>query len=564
MSKTNTTLDFTSDGDLRSPFHVSVPSAPPVLAPTTRENDPGQDRCDRSIPAPSTAYEQSGSVESEPVSPPNRDESSLFGPPAISIDSTGCDSNTGIFSEDVTPLMLKKAPPNLFPLLLAPIDGFFCADDSPQFPMTSIIHMDFTGAVVRESFEAALQDALERHPLLRAHVRLAKRNLPCWTASDLMPAMDWGAMDKPVEMRNGEAFDLAQEVGIRFWIRSSDTATRVTVQVHHACTDGTGVYRFLGDLLACYGLRTHVEGMKPSLEVLDPRLLRTRRRRMSNLANKSDQRFHFILHGLLEAKRVFGHCVQPLAEPNPADSRQVKAEVFPHIETIRFERPEHERLRKYAAQHAAKVNDVLLAEMFRTSVAWNNAHGVKSNRWLRLMMPSDLRDSGDYAMPAANLTSYTFLSFKRAACRDLPSLLQSIREKTSAIKNDRLGTKFADAITLAEYKPYVLSYLLKRNWCMSTATLSNVGDPSKRFTARMPRKDGKIVAGNLTLEHVTGVPPLRRRTHATLAIFSYRRELTISLRCNPHTFSVDDTRKFLSMYESGLRSIVESRASESA
>jgi hypothetical protein len=84
--------------------------------------------------------------------------------------------------------------------------------------------------------------------------------------------------------------------------------------------------------------------------------------------------------------------------------------------------------------------------------------------------------------------------------------------------------------------------------------LSNVGDPSKRFTARFPRKQGRVVCGNLTLQHVSGVPPLRAQTHATLAIFSYRRELTISVRCNPYLFDEKATKAFLDMYEAGLRS----------
>ena len=49
--------------------------------------------------------------------------------------------------------MLKKEQPNVFPLHLAPIDAFFRADDHPEYPMTSVIHLDFSGTLDPEVFE---------------------------------------------------------------------------------------------------------------------------------------------------------------------------------------------------------------------------------------------------------------------------------------------------------------------------------------------------------------------------------------------------------------------------
>ena len=459
---------------------------------------------------------------------------------------------------DDAPLMLRKSPPNVFPLLLTPIDGFYCADDSSRFPMTSIIYMDFEGEIDRESFELALDDALVRHPLLGAHIRLAKRGLPCWVpAKEAEPQVDWGTSNDPVELLGEEGFDLEHEVGIRFWIRSASQATRVTIQVHHACTDGTGVYRFLGDLWALYGIRTADGAKTPQLGEMDPQLLRFRRRRMSDLANREDKRLRFVFHGIKEAFRVFGKRVQSLAAPDNTIAKDVPRIKFPGIETFTMSKDEHESLRAFAAKQGAMLNDLLMAEMFRTIIRWNDLHGSHSNRWFRIMMPSDLRDTEDYAMPASNMTSYTFLARRRHECTDATKLIRGIREQTGKIKHKRLGTRFVDAITLAAYRPKYFSALLNRDWCIATTALSNVGDPSKRFTARFPRKQGRVVCGNLILDHVSGVPPLRNQTHATLAIFTYRRQLTISVRCNPYLFDKQATLAFLDMYESGLRSYLD-------
>jgi hypothetical protein len=225
---------------------------------------------------------------------------------------------------------------------------------------------------------------------------------------------------------------------------------------------------------------------------------------------------------------------------------------------------QHEELRGFAARQGAMLNDLLMAEMFRTIVRWNAHHGqLSQRRWIRIMMPSDLRSTEDYDMPATNMTAYTFLAQKPRDCQNVASLLQSIRAETGQIKHERLGTRFADAVALAEHGQRFFAFLLSRKWCMATAILSNVGDPSRRFTARFPRENGKVVCGNLTLEGVSGVPPLRTQTHATLAVFTYLRKLTISVRCNPYLFDASATQAFLDMYEEGLLSYLAQNKSES-
>src|SRR5687768_6982758 len=102
--------------------------------------------------------------------------------------------------------------PGLFPLYLTPLERFFCADDRPALPMAFVVVLDFTGVVDRPSFERALRDAIDRHPLLNAFIRPAKRGRPCWVGSKGDgPAVDWGDLSRPVELPRGERIDLASE-----------------------------------------------------------------------------------------------------------------------------------------------------------------------------------------------------------------------------------------------------------------------------------------------------------------------------------------------------------------
>jgi hypothetical protein len=61
------------------------------------------------------------------------------------------------------------------------------------------------------------------------------------------------------------------------------------------------------------------------------------------------------------------------------------------------------------------------------------------------------------------------------------------------------------------------------------------------------------VCGNLILDAITGVPPLRLKTRATFSISQYNRQLAVSLRCDPHYFCLDDTAMLLHTYVRRLR-----------
>ncbi len=446
--------------------------------------------------------------------------------------------------------MQTKNVPSVLPLHLTPIDAYFLTDDSPRYPMTSVIQLRFTGQMDAGAFASALQVASQRHPLTAAVVRPAKRNQPCWVRDEsLQHFVDWGPLEQPVECPGQEWIDLTKEFGLRFWVRVGADQTWLTLQVHHACTDGTGVYRFLGDLLASYGQQmASVDQHKPELAAVDPCLLRQRRARFIG-AFQNRERMAFIRQGTLDACKILGARVAPLAPPRDAEAQPSP---FPGIVSHEFSREDHKQLRDASARYGVMLNDLLLAELFRAVFSWNDQQGANSRRWLRIMMPSDLREQQDYPMPATNMTAYTFLARRAADCQHFETLIRTIWEETSKIKHRQLGKRFMDTLELASYAPAVRKFLLSRDRCRATVTLSNIGDPTRRFTATFARDAGRIISGNLALEDITGVPPLHNQMRATLAVFSCLRKLTLCLRCDPYRFALADSERFLQIYRSLL------------
>jgi hypothetical protein len=256
--------------------------------------------------------------------------------------------------------------------------------------------------------------------------------------------------------------------------------------------------------------------------------------------------------GLALGYRILFRRPVPLAAPSAARNGRA-SEDFPGFLSMTIDRAAAEQLRAAADQRGANLNDLLLRDLFLTMHDWNAMHGYKGHKRLGIMMPTDMRGSEDCEMPAANITSYNFLSRESRSFDRPDELLKSIQDETSRIKGHRLGTKFMSAVNWMSRKSKLLPFLASRNVCLATAVLSNASDPSRRFTAKFRRVAGRIACGNLILEAITGVPPLRAKTRATFSISQYNRRLTVSLRCDPRSFTLEDTAVLLEMYMQRLR-----------
>ena len=462
-------------------------------------------------------------------------------------------STASSIDQQVAPAKGKR----LFPLYFSPIESLFLADDRPDYPMAFIVQLAFSGNVNRAAFEAALPNALARHPLLSSHRKLAKQGLPCWVPTTAtLPMVDWGVEGDPIELPNGESIDLEKEVGLRIWIRESAGITNMTMQFHHSCCDGIGGYRFIGDLLALYGTHSKSDLSSYELAPLDPELLRNRKMRMTEYAFRGKAwPLHF--RSWKQSFTIYRHKVSPLAAPvkKPQKSDSI---IYPRITVSTFDRETHAQITSAAMKLEIGINDWLIAALFKTLHDWNKQSKSRSNtRWLRIMMPTDMRDAEDYGMPAANIVSYTFLTRKMSESHSSKELGPGICRETALIKHEKRGIIFGDTLGAAMRHKWMLPLMVSGKRCLATAVLSNAGDPSKRFISKLPRDKGRIVAGNLILEDITGVPPLRINTYVTISIVTYMRKLAICMRCCPRKFSEVDSRKLSDMYTLAIREAID-------
>ncbi len=445
------------------------------------------------------------------------------------------------------PATAKK---RLFPMHLTPFENYMFVDDRPRYPMTFVVEFEFSGKLLREAFERAIDDALERHPLLRAIIRAAKQNKDCWVdGKGLKPKIDWGEIDDPIEFEDSEFIDLRNEVGLRIWVRRNEQRAVMTAQFHHSVCDGIGSYQFLGDVLWSYARRTGDESLD-ELPPLDPMALRKRLSATFNPDNFLDNNGKVRAEWGEMLRMIWGR-MDALKQNRSAS--QVGPQPFPGIKSCCMDKDEYREIRLAAQELGQTPNDYMLEKLFLAMKEWNRHH-----RWipwpqvLGVMLPLDLREQG-IQFPAANIVTYSFVRRRGRKLNDRELLVKSLREEISALKRDRQYTTFMNMIVGGHFYPKALKRIVGPERCLATAILSNTGDPTKQFYAQLPREKSVIRCGNLMLEEVSGVPPLRPKTHATLSIFTYRRQLKICVRCDPHYFSTDDTQQFLDTYMNTIR-----------
>lgn len=356
-----------------------------------------------------------------------------------------------------------------------------------------------------------------------------------------MPRVEWTDQSVPKCLSGGEQLDIYSTPGLRIWGCQSDGHVRVMLQFHHAACDGTGAYRFVGDLLACYMSRLASCANQVELGEFDLAQLKSRPTKMRSL-QASDGFLQKTLSAYAEVWRTFGHRIAAINQPKT----KMTAGILPGMVNQELTGEQHARLRQSATSKGATFNDLLLCKMFQVVLRWNERS--ERTRKYRILVPSDMRDGKDFEIPACNMTAYTFINRLAAEISDEEKLLELIRDDTLQIKNGTRQKSFMNGLTSAMATPFVLQYLVKRNVCLATSVLSNAGDPSRRFTCRLPKSLGKVSCDEFTLEGITGVPPLRRMTRCTMSSSIYGRKLTFSMRCDPHSFSQEDSAKLLDLF----------------
>ena len=442
---------------------------------------------------------------------------------------------------DIVPV--KKRGP--FPLHMTPFERYMFADNNPRYPMTFVVQFVMSGKIDRDHFQASIDEALARHPMLRSVVRPAKSNRECWVVPETINSdVDWGPIDQPILVEGaGSYIDLRNEIGVRTYARHDDQNAVLTFVFHHAAVDGIGGYLFLGDLLWLYASKTgEVDTELPPLDEMD-----LRKRMKAALGPE--------LFGARDANDNSWENseAQPLTALQESSVNQNTEHIFPCFHSHVFDKDEYKRLRLESQEAGQTMNDRLLQALFTAAYSWNQTHGsIDHEKTFAINMPLDLRQPENPDFSGINLVTNCFIHIPTETVGDPESLGSLLRTEIARIKYERHRSQFMQRLLNASENWKEAGEQLDIDICHSTIVFSNAGDPTKRFYVNLPREKGKVRAGNLLLEDINGVPPLRQHTRATISIFTYCRQLKICMRCDPFFFNEADGKAFLAHFVSNF------------
>ena len=120
----------------------------------------------------------------------------------------------------------QREEERLFPLPLTPLEYYYWCDDRPDYPMTFLVELTFSGEVEREPFCLRLGDGRCAASAAEGAVRREGRAAPLWVEGDGQPpSVDWAGGDVPISHPQGEYVDLDRSAGLRAWIRQAEAKT---------------------------------------------------------------------------------------------------------------------------------------------------------------------------------------------------------------------------------------------------------------------------------------------------------------------------------------------------
>ncbi|MDH3315003.1 MAG: condensation domain-containing protein [Betaproteobacteria bacterium] len=418
----------------------------------------------------------------------------------------------------------------LLALPLTALEEFLVWEDRPAYPFSIFVRLQFSGRIDPRALESAVQLIMPRHPLLTSRLEMRGRR-PFWVVQPgALPRIVWAQGPTGQAMPATGRQDLRREIGLKLFVVESHDSSDVTLQCHHACCDGVGIQVFINDLMIAYALAKGVRSKRLQLPELDPGRL-ARRGAYGLTFWKLLKMLPRQIAGLPGVGHFFARSPSPLLPHRALPDDDPPPSGFPATRTHTFTREESEALHETAGRLGVTVNDLLARDVFLALGEWRACHGAGDDAWLRVMVPINLRSARDRLLPAANVIGSVFLDRRSRDFADPGKLLTGIADELHLIKENRLGLMFIYALRAFRLIPGGLKHNARRDKCTVSSIFSNMGTPGRRCP--LPKENGRYVAGDVILEQIDGVAPIRPYNFATFLATDYAHRLTMTLHYDP-------------------------------
>ena len=398
-----------------------------------------------------------------------------------------------------------------------------------------------------------IRTALQRHPLLAARVVARGKRLYWDTGSDLAPAITWCRGGSECDSTTTR-LDLLEEPASRFLIESDPARGRtdLRIQFHHACCDGIGIFQFIRDLLVLYHFEASQASGPPPLAELSADRLRLRGRtgltKLELIKMAPRQAI-----GLIGAKEFLTRKPVPLLPHDPVGADATVPECYPNMVVHQLSVEETKNLTAKARRFGATLNDIMIRDLFVALIEFRENHMTgRSDDWLRVMVPMNLRNRFHQDMSATNTVSSVFIDRCPSDATDLKSLLAGICAQMKLIKRNQLGLTFWASLRLLNWFPGGVKKQARKQQCSISCIFSNLG---RVFVdVPVPVVAEQLVLAGSTVESIEVSVPNRPYSCVSFATLTYAHRLSISLHYDPRVLSREQGASLLGSFVRHLNS----------
>jgi NRPS condensation-like uncharacterized protein len=351
-------------------------------------------------------------------------------------------------------------------------------------------------------------------------------------------------------------FDIRVRPGVLLTVAQTATYTDMLFQFHHSCCDGRDSFSFIGDVLEMY------------VTLLDSNSDKTFRECPAEEQDNGKQNGFVLtwqnLHrttqriGILIKDMLVFFARSPISLIPAGQTFLDNSKHVDHLarSSTSFDAVETESLNTAARLRGVRMNDLLMRDIFLAIGEWKQRHApVNSQDWLRFCIPVDIRRHKEFCNFMGNGASYTFIDRRLCDLHNPVDLLSSIHGDMELVKSKQLDLQFIKGLKILGKFPGARQWVLAQKKCQSTCVVTNLGRVLNRH--RLPRREGRIVLGDVELEEIEILAPLRPFTSAAFAIHFYARRLAITLHYDSRILSKHQADDLMAMFTHFLRLSME-------
>jgi hypothetical protein len=147
--------------------------------------------------------------------------------------------------------------------------------------------------------------------------------------------------------------------------------------------------------------------------------------------------------------------------------------------------------------------------------------------------------------------SIVFVDRQPRELDDSDHLLRNIQRQLWRAKHGQSTYTYVQALSLLRRLPGGMTPLVRANRCRATTLLSNLG--RVLVGTPLPRQDGRLVSGNVVLEGLEYVAPLRPYLHAAFTVFTYAGRLGVTMHSDPRALPDELARGLLDDFVAQVR-----------